>query len=378
MCSKRQLMLFVIALIMVCTLSLITMQTGFAVSEDISISARGAIMLECSTNTVLYAKNAHEKLPMASTTKVMTALVAIENGDLDELVTTADEAYGVEGSSIYLSKNEQLSLRDLLYGLMLRSGNDAAVAIAIHVGGSVDRFTALMNKKAAELGAYNTNFVNPNGLPDDNHYTTAYDLGLICSAALKNDTFRQIVSTQYHTAETGTVKRTMMNKNKLLWQYEGAIGIKTGYTQKAGKCLTFASERNGMTVVGVVLNCPDMFPDSIKLMDHCFNTYEMYTVISANTPVVRSQVDNTLQLATFVTANDVCIPVKKSEGIKLKTQISLKEKLSSPLSRGENTGKLLLYNEHSLVATVDLICADNIRPVSFLYYLNRAAMQFAS
>ena len=346
--------------------------------NEVSISAQSAVMLECSTNTVLYSKAAHEKLPMASTTKVMTALVAIENGNLDEIVTTADEAYGVEGSSIYISKNEKLSLRDLLYGLMLRSGNDAAVAIAIHIGGSVDGFVAMMNKRAKELGAVNTHFANPNGLPNDSHYTTAYDLGLICSAALKNEAFKTIVSTQYHTATTGSVKRSMMNKNKLLWQYDGAIGIKTGYTEKAGKCLTFAAERDGMMIVGVVLNCPDMFPDSMELMDYCFREYEMYTVVRKGAVIIRSQIDYAGALATFVAASDINVPVKKSEGIKLTTNIKLNNKLSAPMYCGDRAGVLELYSGTRLIAQTGLVCSYDVAPSSIMHFFNRVIMQFAS
>ncbi|NLB62249.1 MAG: D-alanyl-D-alanine carboxypeptidase, partial [Clostridiales bacterium] len=262
-----------------------------AVANTPDVSAQAIVLLECSTNTVLYSKSAHVKLPMASTTKVMTALVAIRHGNLDTMVEIPDEAIGVEGSSIFLQKGEKLTLRDLLYGLMLRSGNDAAIAIAYHFGGSIDGFAMLMNETAKSVGAMNTNFVNPHGLPAENHYTTAYDLALICSEAIRNETFKTIVSAQYHRTTTGYAPRTMMNKNKLLWDYEGGIGIKTGFTKAAGKCLTFAAERNGMTVVGVVLNCPNMFPDAQELLNYSFYNYEMYVIVRKGTVVLRVDVD---------------------------------------------------------------------------------------
>lgn len=347
-------------------------------SKQSITSAQAAVMLEYSTNTVLYSKNAHEKLPMASTTKVMTAIVAIENGNLDDMVTTVDEAYGVEGSSIYLCKNEKISLRDLLYGLMLRSGNDAAVAIAYHIGGDINGFVGMMNNKAKQIGAANTNFTNPNGLPDNNHYTTAYDLGIICSYALKNETFKNIVSSQYYVAESGDVKRTMMNKNKLLWQYDGAIGIKTGYTTAAGKCLTFAADKNNMTVVGVVLNCVNMFSDSIELMDWCYENYEMYNVVKKGTIVMRSQINHSNTLAAFITDTDIFVPVKKSEGIKLTTNINIKENIAAPLSAGFNVGVLELHCEDRLIASCNLLCAENVKPISIRYYFEKIALKMVS
>ena len=207
------------------------------------ISAGGVMLMDACTHKVLYAKNAHEKLPMASTTKIMTAILAIETGKLDALVTVPKEAYGVEGSSMYLRLGEKISLRDLVYGLMLVSGNDAAVAIAINVGGSIAGFAALMNEKAKALGAQNTHFVTPNGLHDAEHYTTAYDLALIASYAMQNETFREIVGTTYYRTVTGEITRTVKNKNKILWEYEGGNGVKTGYTMAAGKCLVFSAER---------------------------------------------------------------------------------------------------------------------------------------
>lgn len=191
-------------------------------------TAAAAALIEANSGKLLLSGNSNSRLPMASTTKTMTALVVIENCDLDETVEVTADAAGTEGSSMYLSCGERLSVRDLLYGLMLLSGNDAAVALAVHVGGTVESFVRIMNDRAAKLGLTNTHFVTPNGLHDAEHYTTAYKLALIGAEALKNETFRQIVSTQYYTAETGDRVRTMKNKNALLWDYGNAVGIKTG------------------------------------------------------------------------------------------------------------------------------------------------------
>lgn len=337
-----------------------------------SISAQSAIVIELNSASVLYSKSAHEKLPMASTTKVMTALVAIEQGNLDDMVVTDTNAYGVEGSSIYLNRNEKMSLRDLLYGLMLRSGNDAAVAIACHIGGSVDGFVKLMNERAAQLGALNTCFLNPHGLPAEGHYTTAYDLALICREAMKNPVFKEITGTQYHSTTTGTVTRSMMNKNKLLWECDGAIGIKTGYTIAAGKCLTFAATRNGMTIVGVVLNCPNMFPDAISLIDYAFNEYELYEVIRAGNSIVRIQIANGYRdLLALNAETDISVPIKKSEGISLIPQIELNENIQAPIMQGEKLGTLNIYHNGSLMGSSNLIAAKSIYTPNYQYYFER-------
>ena len=216
-------------------------------------SAKAACVLELETGRVLFEQNARARLPMASTTKVMTALLAIENGDLSAPVTCSANAFGVPGTSIYLAEGETLTLEQMLYGLMLASGNDAAVAIAEHIGGSVPQFVQRMNARAAELGAANTHFANPNGLPDDTHVTTAYDLALIARAAMGNDTFRKIVSTQRAEIPWAGGHTTVSSKqNRLLESYPGATGVKTGFTSRAGRCLVFGASRDGMELVGVV------------------------------------------------------------------------------------------------------------------------------
>ena len=251
-----------------------------ALSED-ATSARAACVMEMETGRVLFAVNMNDRLPMASTTKVMTALLALERGSMDAMVTCSDNAFGVSGTSIYLSQGETLSLRDMLLGLMLASGNDAAVAIAEHVGGSVDGFLSMMNARAKAIGAYNTHFANPHGLPDENHYTTAYDLALIARTAMQNAAFRELVSTKKAQIPWAgrTHSRQLNNKNRLLTSYPGATGIKTGYTSKAGRCLVFGAARDGMELVGVVLGCGNWFDEAERLLNHCFDAYEMKTVL---------------------------------------------------------------------------------------------------
>ena len=234
--------------------------------------------MELTTGTTLCERNADTKLPMASTTKIMTAIIIIEDCNLDDELTVDDKAVGVEGSSIYLKKNEQIDIRDLLYGLMLRSGNDSAAALAIHHSGSIEKFVEVMNSRAKSIGANNSAFANPSGLPDENHYTTARDLCNIACYAMRNETFKEIVGTKNYSGKF----RSFVNKNKMLSLCEGANGVKTGYTLKAGRCLVSSCEREGMDVVSVVLNCPEMYERSCEIFDECFSKYSLVKIDENN------------------------------------------------------------------------------------------------
>ena len=233
-------------------------------------SGSASIVMCADDGRVFFEENSHVRLPMASTTKTMTALLAIENCALDEIVIVPKEAVGVEGSSIYLKTGDKYTVKELLYGLMLRSGNDATVALAVHTAGSVDNFVKMMNYRAETLGLKDTHFVNPHGLHDKNHFTSAYDLCSLGCFAMQNDVFREIVSTKTARVGEGESARIWCNKNKILTLYEGGNGIKTGFTKNAGRCLIASAERNGVTVVSVVLNKGDMFNDCIDLMDRAF------------------------------------------------------------------------------------------------------------
>lgn len=234
--------------------------------------------MEVNTKTVLSEDNADKRLPMASTTKIVTAIIIVEDCELDREVTVPDAAVGVEGSSVYLKKDEKIDIRDLLYGLMLRSGNDCAAALAILHSGSIERFAECMNERAREWGAKDSSFKNPSGLPDDEHYTTARDLCTITCHAMKNKAFREIVSTKNYKGKY----RSYVNKNKMLFNYNGATGVKTGYTVKAGRCLVSSAKRGEMEVVSVVLNCPDMYAVSESILNNCFLHYK-YINLEENT-----------------------------------------------------------------------------------------------
>ena len=244
------------------------------------VSARGAVLMEVESGDVIFGQNENARLPMASTTKIMTALVALEQLPLDTVVKITAESVGVEGSSIYLVEGEALTLEQLLYALLLESANDAAVAIAVAVAGSVEDFATLMNEKAEELGLTDTHFVNPHGLDHEDHYTTARELALIAKEALSHPAFREICSSKRKTiplhGDEGV--RVLINHNKLLTSYEGCIGVKTGFTKKTGRCLVSAAERDGVTLIAVTLNAPDDWRDHTAMLDYGFGVYESLTL----------------------------------------------------------------------------------------------------
>lgn len=240
-----------------------------------TLSAKSAVLIEAESGTVVFAHNETLPLPMASTTKIMTALVALEMSAPDTEITVDARAIGVEGSSIYLTEGEILTLEQLLYALLLESANDAAVAIAVGLAGSVEAFAKKMNEKARALGLMDTHFVNPHGLDDERHYTTAHELAKIAQAVLANDLLRTIVSTRKTTiphAGTDGV-RLLVNHNKLLRLYNGCIGVKTGFTKKSGRCLVSAAARDGVTLIAVTLDSPDDWNDHMSLFDYGFSRF---------------------------------------------------------------------------------------------------------
>ena len=302
----------------------------FVYSRESFASAQAEIAIELSTGTVLSERNAYARLPMASTTTILTAIIIIEDCNLDEEITVPDEAVGVEGSSIYLEREEKIDIRDLLYGLMLRSGNDSAVALAIHHSGSIEKFATVMNERAKKMGAENSNFKNPSGLPDDEHYTTAYDLCTIACYAMKNEVFKEIVSTKNYTGKY----KSFVNKNKILYKYEYANGVKTGYTLKAGRCLVSSAEQNGMNIVCVVLNCPDMYERSIDIFESCFKKYKLMklnggTIFNFNNSLCSLRDD-----ASFVIENNANISYR-----------------IEAIENCEEIAHLLIYNGNKLIFT---------------------------
>lgn len=269
------------------------------------------VLMEASTRRVLKNENMRTRCYPASTTKVLTALVVLKRLPLDLVITVPKEAVGIEGSSIYLKEGDKISVEHLLYGLMLRSGNDAATALAIAACGSVDAFAQAMNDTAKECGADNSNFVNPHGLHDDNHYTTAYDLALITAAAYENDDFSRIVATKTARIFEGDQGVYIGNKNKLLNMFEGANGVKTGYTKTSGRCLVGGAKKDGMQLITVVLNYNDMWNDTIRLLKYGFDNYEMVPLTHAT--MLREGKPVTISTRAICSSNwrDKYYPLKK-------------------------------------------------------------------
>ena len=264
----------IITLLIAATLifSLFTIYAYSAKIPEMKLSAKAAALYDLQNESFVFSKNEHARLPMASTTKIMTAIVTIENSSLDKTVTVDDRAIGIEGSSIYLTKGETLSIEDLLYALMLRSANDAASALAYEISGSVEDFALLMNNKARSLGLSNTNFENPHGLDSKNHYTSAHDLAIICAYAMRLPEFVEICSTHKKEIVSSSQTRILLNHNKLLSMYEDCIGIKTGYTKKSGRSLASAAEKDGKTLICVTINAPDDWNDHKKLYNYGFSS----------------------------------------------------------------------------------------------------------
>lgn len=330
----------------------------------LDISAKYACVIDKMSGNILYEKNAHEKHSMASTTKIMTALVALENNSTDEIVTVSNNASGTEGSSIYLKPGEKIPLEDLLYGLMLASGNDAAIAIAEHVGESVENFAKMMTDKAKSLGAKNTSFKNPNGLDEEGHFTTAYDLALITRAALENEKFAEIVKTKTKQIANPTqdYARVVTNHNKLLNLYPGCIGVKTGFTKKTGRCLVSAADRDGFEVIAVTLAAPDDWNDHKKMLDAAFESYEQKPLILKDMvlktiPVLNGDAECVELLAE---ENFFITPTSEDFVTDIKLDYKIPEKLSAPLNKGDKKGYVDVYYKTQFLGKVGLVSGIDV------------------
>lgn len=332
-----------------------------AVDVNFSTSAKAMCVLEKDSDRVIASKNENMCLANASTTKIVTAITVIQNCDnLDEQIQVCDSSVGVEGSSIYLRHGEIISVKDLLYGLMLRSGNDSAVALACHVGGSVEGFAKLMNETAKKAGAENSNFVTPHGLDHKAHYTTAYDLARITAYALNNPIFKEIVSTKMHVVEVTNKsdKRYMSNKNKLLNTLDGCVGVKTGFTTKAGRCLVSAIERDNTTYVCVVLNCGPMFEESATLLNNADYAYENTKIIDKNKEIYNEYIiDETHGKLYLYAEEDFCYPLCANEMGKLILEYNVK---LDNAKEGDIVGEIKVFYEKDLLKTIKLVTMNKI------------------
>ena len=335
-------------------------KTGSVSVADAS-GGSGYAVIEVSSGRLLNGSNENLRLPMASTTKAMTALVVLENASLSDIVEIPPAAVGIEGSSVYLKKGERFTVEELLYALMLRSGNDAAVALAVHTSGSVEEFVRKMNERAALMGLKETKFVNPHGLHDENHYTTAYELALIAAEGLKNPHFKRIVSTKNIVIDgEGHEKRYFANKNKILYNYEGATGVKTGFTRDSGRCLIASAERNGMEVVAVALNYYDYFELTARLMDEAFGNFEMKEVVSPDTvykkvPVTGNRKIKEAELRAEFSRK---YPLKKDGSEMVETVVEAVDSIRAPHSSGDDVGSVKVFKDNRLIFEEKLYTID--------------------
>ena len=319
-------------------------------------SAAAAILVDADSGRVLYEHNADRKMLIASTTKIMTALVALREGDLSDVVTVSREAAGTEGSSMYLKAGERLTLETLLYGLMLCSGNDAAVAVAEHVSGSVDAFVEKMNETARQLGMTSTSFANPNGLDHEQHYSTARDMAVLACAAMENEALARIVSTKSVTVGG----RTMSNHNKLLTRQEGCLGLKTGYTKAAGRTLVTCAERNGQRLVAVTLQDGNDWADHCALFDYGFSAYPIRWGAVLGETAGQAMVSGGAQATVpLVAAEGFSWPLAEGETLETRIDAAL---LTAPVRAGQPGGEAVFLVNGAEVGRVSLLCGADVLP----------------
>ncbi|MCS7209284.1 MAG: D-alanyl-D-alanine carboxypeptidase [Fimbriimonadales bacterium] len=325
------------------------------------LQARAAILMDAETRQVLYAKNAHQKLPPASLTKIMTAIVVLDRCDLDAVVTVSGRAARTKPSAIKLREGEQITVRDLLYALMLHSANDAAVALAEHAAGSVEAFTRLMNAKARAIGARHTRFMNPHGLHHPRHLSTAYDLALITRYAMQNETFRAIVRTPLYfmTRSASEEHLWVVNKAKFLSEYPYAEGVKTGYTRPAGFCFAGAASQDGRRLITIVLNSPQREADTIALMEHGFNDW-VRMELAADAIVGRVRVENgSPPEASVRLAKTLCWVMPKAHQARYRWTIQPKS-LCAPLRAGDAAGWLVVFRDERPLVRAQVLVAHDV------------------
>lgn len=353
----------------------------YATSRELDLIGKSAILIDATTGEILYEKNIHDQHYPASTTKIMTAILTLENLELTEKLVIDEEASFTGGSRIYLLEGEDVTVEEVMYGMMLESANDAAVAFAKNIAGSVEAFAKQMNEKAAELGALNTNFVNPHGLHDDAHVSTAYDLAMIARYAMKNEIFRHYVSTYQYTMEATNLQDTryFYNTNRMLYdnihtvtvngqvrgcKYDGITGIKTGYTGRAGGCLVAGAKRGDTELIAVTLASTDMgrFQDCITLLDYGFENYKTVNVLEpgkdlGTVPVHRGSVKRVkVILPDEVNAT---LPAEASDSL-LRTEVELFDSVEAPVQQGQKAGIVKLYVGDELIGEYDAVTAETV------------------
>jgi D-alanyl-D-alanine carboxypeptidase (penicillin-binding protein 5/6) len=370
----------IIFYILIFTCLLVNFNTVYATPAILSESA---VLIDASSGTILAQKSADKKMYPASLTKIMTAILAIESGELTDVITVDDDTpFEIEGSHIALEPGEILTLKDLLYALMLPSANDAASVIAKHYGGSLESFVKMMNQKAKELGAYNTNFTNPHGLHDTNHYSTAADLALITKYAMENDTFRKIVSTTKYEIQTTNKKdepRYFTSLNKLIYNtsynqiyvdgayispyYEYATGAKTGYTPQAGNCLVATAKKDGTELIAVTMKgiSLEMYQDAHNLFNYGFGEYESTTLVGKNTFIRNIKIPNgDSKEISLITESDLTALIKKDTLDDIKSNVYIND-ITLPIEKNSVIGKIEYTLDNKVIGAVNLISPISVK-----------------
>lgn len=360
-------MRYLSVLLIVISLFSVTVPKVFGQEQRIGlepISAASAILIEPVSGRIIYEHNSRQRRPMASTTKIMTAIIAMELANPEDIVCIQPDCVKIEGTSLYLDEGEQLILQDILYGLMLRSGNDAAAAIGRHVAGDVEQFVSLMNRKAWEMGMEDTNFANPHGLDHDEHYSSAYDMSVLGARFLEFPLLREIsVTEEYISRELSNGRvRLFRNNNKLLIRDPRSTGIKIGWTDNAGRCLVAAAQVGDVELVAVVLDAPDLYTDVSKLFDFGFGQIKMQELVSQGTVLTVAPVANgDVSRVALTTGKPVRFPTFPDESVAYTVHMKVPSRVQAPLQKGESVGKAWVSVDGDYEIEIDLVAAAPVQ-----------------
>lgn len=336
-------------------------------AQEPQVQGAAVILMDFHSGRILYAKNAEEIMPPASVTKIMTALLVIENGNLDEVVKISANAASTRESGIYLQEGEKMTRRQLLYACMLPSANDASVALAESISDQMEDFVDLMNQRAVELGLLHTHFSNPHGLHADDHYTTAYDLACLSRAAMQNPVFREIVKTQ-NIVIPGPPKeedRSIWNQNRLLYRYDGALGIKTGYTRQAGNCVVGAAQKDDMILIAISLNSPTVYDDLASMLDFGFSNYHLTEIQSANENLLVQVQGGIEDQVAVKLEQELYIAALESEEAQLSCSFLPVAEVNAPVNKGDMLGLATICLQNQEIAVIKLVAANSVEAQVF-------------
>ena len=352
-------------------------------AEEPKVNAISAVVVDGDTGRILWGKNENKPMAMASTTKIMTALVALENSDITKETTVSKNATLASPVKMHLAVGEKLTIEQLLYAMMLQSYNDSAVAVAEAVGGSVEKFCTMMNEKAKEIGCSDTVFETPNGLDKGNHHSTAEDMSKIGVYALKNQNLMKIMNTRDYTFKSSKTTYSFVNKDRLLSEYEGAIGMKTGFTGKAGHCFVGAANRGDITLVSVVLASgwgtagkSRKWIDTKALLNYGFNNYKKYSIINGSEKMDISIDKAEKEIAELKYEDSVDLLLSENEKANLKIENELPQNITAPINYGDSVGIGKIYTGNTLLKTVKIISAENIEKIGVEYNIKKLINQW--